>query len=68
MVSPLWLAEDAGSMRLLEVVRTGNTAVSAQLRVLQLAKRLRKLTVVERIGDETGAAVAAIGEIGRAHV
>lgn len=71
MVSPLWLAEDAGSMRLLEVVRTGNTAVSAQLRVLQLAKRLRKLTVVERIGDEivgnpaggnqAGAAVTAIG-------
>ena len=52
MVSPLWLAEEAGSMRLLEVVRTGNTAVSALLRVLQLAKRLRKLTVVERIGDE----------------
>ena len=61
MVSPLWIAKDAGRMRLLEVVRTGSTDVSALLRVLQLAKRLRKLTVVERISDEAGAAVAAIG-------
>ena len=71
MVSPLWIAKDAGRMRLLEVVRTGSTDVSALLRLLQLAKRLRKLTVVERISDEAGgdeaggdeasAAVAAIG-------
>ena len=66
MVSPLWIAKDAGRMRLLEVVRTGSTDVSALLRLLQLAKRLRKLTVVERIsgkagGGQAGAAVAAIG-------
>jgi 3-hydroxyacyl-CoA dehydrogenase len=66
MVSPLWIAKDAGRMRLLEVVRTGSTDVSALLRVLQLAKRLRKLTVVERISDEAGGDEAGGDEAGGA--
>ena len=64
MVSPLWIAKDAGRMRLLEVVRTGSTDVSALLRVLQLAKRLRKLTVVERISDEASGDEASGDEAG----